>query len=132
MELRQDGGGIKAKLGIEGNAGSTYSNSVANATYLGTVFEQPLQFITGNTGSVQTAKMTIEPNSGNVGVGTTSPASKLDVNGGIRMADDSSAASASNVGTLRYRTSGNNSYVDMCMQTGASTYAWVNIVQNNW
>jgi hypothetical protein len=24
------------------------------------------------------------------------------------------------------------SYVDMCMQTGASTYAWVNIVQNNW
>jgi len=24
------------------------------------------------------------------------------------------------------------SYVDMCMQTGASTYEWVNIVQNNW
>lgn len=69
---------------------------------------------------------------GDVGIGTTSPESKLDVNGGIRMADDSSTASASNVGTLRYRTSGNNSYVDMCMQTGASTYAWVNIVQNNW
>lgn len=68
----------------------------------------------------------------NVGIGTALPASKLDVNGGIKMADDSSAASASNVGTLRYRTSGNNSYVDMCMQTGASTYAWVNIVQNNW
>lgn len=47
VELRQDGGGIKAKLGIEGNAGNTYSNSVANATYLGTVFEQSLQFITG-------------------------------------------------------------------------------------
>jgi hypothetical protein len=69
---------------------------------------------------------------GSVGIGTTSPASKLDVNGGIRMADDSSTASASNVGTLRYRTSGNNSYVDMCMQTDVSTYAWVNIVQNNW
>ena len=48
------------------------------------------------------------------------------------MADDSSTASASNVGTLKYYTYGNNSYVDMCMQTGASTYAWVNIVQNNW
>ena len=81
VELRQDGGGIKAKLGIEGNAGSTYSNSVSNATYLGTVFEQPLQFITGNTGGVQTAKMTIQPNTGNVGIGTTSPSQKLDVNG---------------------------------------------------
>jgi hypothetical protein len=132
LELRQDGGGIKAKLGIEGLAGSTYSNSINNATYLGTVFEQPLQFITGDTGGVQTAKMTIEPNSGDVGIGTTSPASKLDVNGGIRMADDSSTASASNVGTLRYRTISTNSFVDMCMQTGATTYEWVNIVQNNW
>lgn len=68
----------------------------------------------------------------NVGIGTALPVSKLDVNGGIRMADDSSTASASNVGTLKYYTSGNNSYVDMCMQTGATTYAWVNIVQNNW
>ena len=54
------------------------------------------------------------------------------VDGGIRIANDNSIASASNVGTLRYRTSGNNSYVDMSMQTGASTYAWVNIVQNTW
>jgi len=77
VELRQDGGGIKAKLGIEGNAGNTYSNSLSNATYLGTVFEQSLQFITGNTGGVQTAKMTIQPNTGNIGIGTTSPDHKL-------------------------------------------------------
>ncbi len=69
---------------------------------------------------------------GKVGIGTTTPDSKLQVDGGIQMADDTDAASASKVGTLRYRTSGNNSYVDMCMQTGASTYEWVNIVQNNW
>jgi hypothetical protein len=69
---------------------------------------------------------------GNVGIGTTTPDSKLQVDGGIQMADDTDAASASKVGTLRYRTSGNNSYVDMCMQTAASTYAWVNIVQNTW
>ncbi len=68
----------------------------------------------------------------NLGVGTTNPAAKLDVNGGIRMADDATAASALNVGTLRYRSDANNSYVDMSMQTGASTYEWINIVQNNW
>ena len=48
------------------------------------------------------------------------------------MGTNTATAAAGNVGTLRYRTSGNNSYVDMCMQTGASTYEWINIVQNNW
>jgi len=69
---------------------------------------------------------------GNVGIGTTSPKSKLDVNGGVKIGDDTDTASADKVGTLKYRVSGNNSYVDMCMQTGATTYAWINIVQNNW
>ena len=69
---------------------------------------------------------------GNVGIGTTSPQAKLDVNGGVRVGNDSTTASVANAGTLRYHTSGNNSYVDMCMQTGASTYAWVNIVTNSW
>jgi len=79
-----------------------------------------------------TERFRIDSSTGNAGIGTTSPQAKLDVNGGVRMADDTSAASSTNVGTLRYRTSGNNSYVDMVMQTGASTYAWVNIVQNSW
>ena len=69
---------------------------------------------------------------GNVGIGVTGPQSKLQVAGGIQMADDTDTASAAKVGTLKYRVSGNNSYVDMCMQTGATTYAWINIVQNNW
>lgn len=69
---------------------------------------------------------------GNFGIGTTSPQSRLQVNGGIQLANDTASPSASKVGTFRYRTSGNNSYVDMCMQTGASTYAWVNIVTNSW
>ena len=69
---------------------------------------------------------------GNVGVGTVAPQSKLQVNGGVQMADDSDAASASKVGTIKYREDANNSYVDMCMKTGAATYAWINITQNNW
>jgi len=56
----------------------------------------------------------------------------LKVNGSVQLANDTDTASASKVGTFRYYTSGNNSYVDMCMQTGAATYAWVNIVQNTW
>jgi hypothetical protein len=116
------GANASAYINLDGAVGSRlrYGNQylTANATNL--------VFSTNNN-----VRM-IVTNAGDVGIGTTTPASKLDVNGGIRMADDSSTASASNVGTLRYRTSGNNSYVDMCMQTGASTYAWVNIVQNNW
>jgi hypothetical protein len=41
---------------------------------------------------------------GNVGIGNTTPQAKLDVAGGIRMADDTDAASADKVGTQRYRT----------------------------
>ena len=77
-------------------------------------------------------RMRIHNTTGNVGIGTTGPQSRLQVNGGVQLAFDGSTPSLAKVGTFRYRKSGNNSYVDMCMQTGASTYAWVNIVQNNW
>jgi len=56
--------------------------------------------------------------------------------GSVKMGDDSATATLANVGTQRYRESGNNSYVDMCMRiaTGSTSasFAWVNIVQNNW
>jgi len=65
-----------------------------------------------------------------VGIGATSPAAKLDVDGGIRMGDDTTTASATNVGTQRYYEDALGSYVDMVMKTDTSTYAWVNIVRN--
>lgn len=54
----------------------------------------------------------------------------LKVAGSVQVANNSDVASASNVGSLRYREDLAGSYVDMCMKTGAATYAWVNIVQN--
>jgi hypothetical protein len=67
-----------------------------------------------------------------VGVGVASPKAKLDVAGAIKIADTSASPTANTVGSIRYRVSGNNSYIDMVMQDGATSYAWVNIVQKNW
>lgn len=75
-----------------------------------------------------------------IATGSTTPVNSLEVTASgtvklrssIQVSDDSNSAASSNVGAIRYRVSGNNSYIDMVMQTGASTYAWINIVQNNW
>ena len=57
---------------------------------------------------------------------------KLHTTESISIGNDTSTATSDNVGSIRYRTSGNNSYCEMVMQTGASTYAWVIIKQNSW
>jgi hypothetical protein len=79
----------------------------------------------------ETVKMSIIGN-GNVGIGDTTPSSKLQVAGGIQMADDTALASALKVGTMRYRADANNSYAEMVMQTAAATYAWVVIKACYW
>ena len=50
----------------------------------------------------------------------------------IQSGNNTAAASAQLAGSQRYYVSGNNSYVDVCMQTGATTYEWVNIKTNTW
>lgn len=54
------------------------------------------------------------------------------VTSSVQVGDNALTASSVNVGAIRYRNDANNSYMDMVMQTGASTYAWVNVVQNTW
>ena len=69
---------------------------------------------------------------GRFGIGTSNPKSAIDANGSVRVANDTQAASADKVGSIRYRVVGNTSFCEMCMQTGASTYSWVVIKQNSW
>jgi len=52
--------------------------------------------------------------------------------GEVKLVDNTNSASVTNEGKLRYYVSGNNSYLDICMLTGAGVYNWVNILQNNW
>ena len=60
----------------------------------------------------------------------------VSIAGSIKIGNDAAAASASKVGTFRYKTtqSGSDyeSLCEMCMQTGVSTYAWVTIVSHTW
>jgi hypothetical protein len=72
----------------------------------GSSADNKFHFYRGNgnpDGSGEATIMTFDPDL-NVGIGTTSPQSKLQVDGGVQMADDTDAASADKVGTMRYRT----------------------------
>ena len=129
-----------ANLDISNVAGTTYQQwsydnpgaNNYNLTLSETVTAGNVRFVFDQKNAGTQYSDVLVFNQGKIGVGTDEPQSKLQVDGGIQMSDDTDTAVAGKVGTVRYRTSGNNSYVDMCMQTAASTYEWINIVQNNW
>ena len=88
LKLSQDGGAVTSILGTVGAAGydpenNLYSSTLANATLLGTLNAYPLQL--GTNGAVS---LTIDT-SGNVGIGTTSPETKLHVANGNILLDNS-------------------------------------------
>ena len=110
----------------------TTSQAVTTFANSGNGFVSPnILFSTGTN-----TRLTILGSNGNVGIGVTTPAAKLDVAGGVKVANDTDTASAGKEGTLRYRLAPDvpksQSMVDMCMKTGPSSYAWVNIVTNTW
>tara|TARA_R110000787_G_scaffold273354_2_gene381045 strand:+ start:1701 stop:2693 length:993 start_codon:yes stop_codon:yes gene_type:complete len=86
-----------------------------------------------------------ENSTAKVAIGNITPYSKLSVDGGVQIGDDQATglALANKVGTFRYyevlssNVKASYSYVDMVMKTGGTTaanftYAWINIVTNNW
>ena len=92
-----------AHFDFSANSTSGYTTSFHmddTATTIGSNSDvRALKFQTNNTD-----RLYIKGNTGNVGIGTTSPGAKLHVDGGIQMADDTDTASADKVGTMRYRT----------------------------
>jgi hypothetical protein len=76
LRLSQDGGATISDIGIEGTAGTLFTDSLANATYITTTGNTPLQFATNDS-----ARMTIMNTTGNVGIGTSSPSANLHVSG---------------------------------------------------
>lgn len=82
--------------------------------------------------NANTEVFTIDARNEKVGIGTTDPQAKLDVDGGIRMGNDTQTPASTNVGTMRYYADAFGSYADMIMQTDNTTYGWVNVVRNTF
>ena len=82
LQFKQDGGNTIAKLGLNGDANTRFTNSLANAAYFGNDEAASVQLYTNLT-----ARVTIEPN-GDVGIGITNPTEKLHVVGNALITGD--------------------------------------------
>ena len=127
------GGAASERLEVEGNIRLNGSGSQDD---IYTTNDKLLLSSGGNNGTAflfddTNGTITTDTNA-EVGIGVAVPYAKLDVAGAIKIADTSASPTANTVGSIRYRVSGNNSYIDMVMQDGATSYSWVNIVQKNW
>jgi hypothetical protein len=110
--LRGSGGGVGG-VAISFNGGVNYGNDNKLA-----------QILTDGTFLVNQTS--------NNGVDRLQVNGSIKSNSSIQVGDNTATASSTNVGAIRYRTSGNNSYAEMSMQTSASTYTWVVLKTNNW
>ena len=89
-----------------------YFKSSDNKASIGVADDDTTAYLSAENGrlgfgpgiGVSTANITILQSNYSVGIGTVTPQSKLQVAGGIQMADDTTTASATKVGTMRYRT----------------------------
>ena len=56
----------------------------------------------------------------------------VETNGSIKFGNDTATASAEKAGAIRYRVDGTKSYVEICVQNGASSYTWKIINEEDW
>ena len=83
--------------------GASYTRTADIVASTGDVSSSQIRFLTKPASANPAVAMLISGNS-NVGIGTIAPVSKLQVAGGIQMADDTDTAVVGKVGTMRYRT----------------------------
>jgi hypothetical protein len=118
------------------SSGSAYAK-VTNSVYIGSETralsnDETNAIVIGSSATSRGSNTTVIGNSsttqtyinGNVS-STSVQVSDPDV-GNVKTLTDSDK------GTIRYREGTNNSYADMVMKTGASTYSWVTIYTNAW
>ena len=73
LQFKQDGGNTIAKIGLSGDAGTIFTNSLANTAYFGNDEAASVQLYTNAT-----ARLTVE-SGGDVGIGTNNPSAKLHI-----------------------------------------------------
>ena len=92
IRLEEDGGSSSTDIGLAGSNNHPFTGALANAFYIrptnDTSHFQKIQFATDSN-----ARVTID-NTGNVGINTTAPVEKLDVDGIIRARQGITAAGA--------------------------------------
>lgn len=111
-------GGLYVENDTGDNALIQVGRSSASATLAGHMLLQTSNKDVIFNSSANTERMRIL-STGNVGVGVTTPVTKLDVSGGVRIGMESAACAAGYAGTLRY----NSGSVDFCNGTSWVTFS---------
>ena len=96
-----------ASIAMEGDAGATFTGSIANALFLSTFCPnaqssslRPFQIATDSSNNGFRNRLTIEGANGHIGIGKNNPDVELDVNGEIRGTVMSSSAGATFLGDV--------------------------------
>ncbi len=105
--LSQDGGSFVGYVGLEGDAGARYTNTLANAMLIAAeATVMPIQFATNNA-----VGMTLDGD-GKVGIGVTGPTGKLTIKDSLE-----------NALTIRSHTD-NSEHAGLAFQNTGGFYAW--------
>lgn len=117
--------------GVMGDADDAYLYNMGSDMLIGTgTASTKLHFLTGGTSESTNERMTID-GTGNVGIGTASPGSKLDVKGTLRLSGSTSGA----VGFTAPAVAGSTTYTlpsadgssgQVLKTNGSGTLSWVN------